>query len=128
MRACGLSSPMIRRIWDFRGGCFFGPASPRTGLVPLRIRTLRYPYAVIRDLWRGDINLRAMGLVYTTLLSLIPLVAFSFAVLKVFGAHRDLQPIVYEFFRPVGEQAAAQLTGRVMQFADRVSSGIVGSV
>jgi membrane protein len=69
-----------------------------------------------------------MGLVYTTLLSLIPLVAFSFAILKVFGAHRDLQPIVYEFFRPVGEQAATQLTGRVMQFADRVSSGVVGSV
>jgi membrane protein len=46
----------------------------------------------------------------------------------VFGAPRDLQPIVYEFFRPVGEQAATQLTGRVMQFADRVSSGVVGSV
>jgi len=28
----------------------------------------------------------------------------------------------------VGEQAATQLTGRVMQFADRVSSGVVGSV
>ena len=40
----------------------------------------------MRDLARGDISLRAMGLVYTTLLSLIPLAAFSFAILKVFGA------------------------------------------
>jgi membrane protein len=116
------------RIWAFLDWCFFGPASTRAGLPALMIRTLSYPYAVVRDLWRGEINLRAMGLVYTTLLSLIPLLAFSFAILKVFGAHRDLQPIVYEFFRPVGEQAATQLTGRVMQFADRVSSGIVGSV
>jgi len=118
----------MQRIWAFLDWCFFGPASTRAGLLALLIRTLRYPYAVIRDLWRGDINLRAMGLVYTTLLSLIPLVAFSFAILKVFGAHRDLQPIVYEFFRPVGAQAATELTARVMQFADRISSGVVGSV
>jgi membrane protein len=119
---------MMLRIWAFLDWCFFGPAATRPGLFGLAVRALSYPYAVVRDLWRGDINLRAMGLVYTTLLSLIPLVAFSFAILKIFGAHRDLQPIVYEFFRPVGEQAATQLTGRVMQFADRVSSGVVGSV
>jgi len=83
---------------------------------------------VVRDLARGEINLRAMGLVYTTLLSLIPLLAFSFAILKVFGGHRDLQPIVYEFFHPVGDAAATELTNRVMQFANRVSSGVVGSV
>lgn len=116
------------RIWAFLDWCFFGPASTRTGMPAVVIRGLRYPYAVVRDLWRGDINLRAMGLVYTTLLSLIPLLAFSFAILKVFGAHRGLEPIVYEFFRPVGGQAAEELTSRVMQFADRVSSGVVGSV
>jgi membrane protein len=91
------------------------------------LRVLRYPYAVLRDLSRGQVNLRAMGLVYTTLLSLIPLLAFSFAILKVFGAHRDLEPIVFEFFRPVG-RSATELTARVMEFADNVSSGIVGSV
>jgi membrane protein len=116
------------RIWAFLDWCFFGPASTRPGLLALLIRTLRYPYAVVRDLWRGEINLRAMSLVYTTLLSLIPLLAFSFAILKVFGLHRDLQPIVFEFFRPVGGQAATELTARVMQFADRASSGVLGSV
>jgi membrane protein len=83
---------------------------------------------VLRDLSRGEINLRAMGLVYTTLLSLIPLLAFSFAILKFFGGHHELQPVVYEFFRPVGDAAADELTRRVMQFANRVSSGVVGSV
>ena len=119
---------MWARIWDFLDWCFFGPASARPGVFPLAVRVLRYPYAVVRDLWRGAINLRAMGLVYTTLLSLIPLLAFSFAILKIFGAHRDLQPVVFEFFRPVGGDAAQELTSRVMQFADRVSSRVVGTV
>jgi membrane protein len=83
---------------------------------------------VVRDLARGEINLRAMGLVYTTLLTLIPLLAFSLSILRIFGGHRDIEPIVYEFFRPVGGAAATELTGRVVQFAHRVSSGVVGSV
>jgi membrane protein len=119
---------MWTRIWAFLDRCFFGAASARPGVLGATLRVLSYPYAVIRDLSRGEINLRAMGLVYTTLLSLIPLLAFSFAILKFFGGHRDLQPIVYEFFRPVGPAAATELTNRVMQFANRVSSGLVGSV
>src|SRR5215472_1372820 len=116
------------RIWAFLDRCFFGTAAARPGALGTALRILQYPYAVVRDLSRGEINLRAMGLVYTTLLSFIPLLAFSFAILKAFGGHRDLQPIVYEFFRPVGDAAAAELTDRVMQFANRVSSGVVGSV
>src|SRR5690242_11098084 len=119
---------MWARIWAFLDRCFFGAASAGTGALAATLRVLRYPYAVLRDLWRGEINLRAMGLVYTTLLSLIPLLAFTFAILKVFGGRRDLAPIVYEFFRPVGDAAATELTARVMQFASRVSSGVVGSV
>jgi membrane protein len=119
---------MTARIWAFLDWCFFGPASQRAGLAGRCLRLLRYPYAVVRDLLRGEINLRAMGLVYTTLLSIIPLLAFSFAILKAFGGHRDLEPIVYQFFEPVGGAAAQELTARVLQFADHVSSGIVGSV
>ena len=119
---------MWARIWGFLDWCFFGPASVRAGYLGLTLRILRYPYAVVRDLSRGEINLRAMSLVYTTLLSLIPLLAFSFAILKFFGGYRDLQPILYQFFRPVGEAAATELTTRVTQFASHVSSGLVGSV
>ncbi len=116
------------RIWAFLDWCFFGQASARPGLLGATLRVLRYPYAVLRDLSRGQINLRAMSLVYTTLLSIIPLLAFTFAVLKIFGARRDLEPIVFEFFRPLGTAAAQELTTRVLQFAGRVSSGVVGSV
>ncbi|MBV8343353.1 MAG: YihY/virulence factor BrkB family protein [Gammaproteobacteria bacterium] len=118
---------MWARIWGFLDRCFFGPASARPGPAAAVLRVLRYPYAVVRDLTRGEINLRAMGLVYTSLLSLIPLLAFTLAILRLFGGHRALEPIVYEFFRPVGDAAATELTARVVQFAGRVS-GVVGSV
>ena len=94
---------MWLQFWSFLDRLLFGPASvgPRPPAVLLRV--LRYPYAVVRDLARGDINLRAMGLVYTTLLSVVPLIAFAFAILKGFGAHRDLEPIIFKFFEPMGD-------------------------
>src|SRR4030088_3828923 len=117
---------MWMRIWAFLDWCFFGPARAPAGLLGGSLRVLRYPYAVVRDLARGEINLRAMSLVYTTLLSLIPLLAFSFAILKVFGGHRDLEPIVYHLFRPVGGAAATELPTRAGQFASHGSRGVGG--
>jgi membrane protein len=108
-----------RLLWSGRAQA----ADPLAGL----LRLLRYPFAVLRDLSGGQVNLRAMGLVYNTALALVPLLAFTFAILKAFNAHRDLEPVIYEFFRPVGE-AAAELTRRAMEFADGVSTGLVGSV
>ena len=35
----------------------------------------RYVYALLRDLAAGEISLRAMGLVYTTMLAVVPLLA-----------------------------------------------------
>ncbi|MFO1401442.1 MAG: YhjD/YihY/BrkB family envelope integrity protein [Steroidobacteraceae bacterium] len=117
---------MPRRIRNLLEDWLFAPAA---GGGPLRVarRTLRYPYALLRDLVGGQLNLHAMGLVYQTLLALVPLVAFSFAILQVFGAHRELQPLIFEFFRPMGDEAGA-LTQRVMQFADKVHGSLVGSV
>lgn len=119
---------MWARFWSFLDWCFFGPPSLGSRSGARLLRAMRYPYAVARDLSRGDINLRAMGLVYTTLLSLIPLAAFSFAILKIFGARGDLQPVVYELFSALGPAGAAELTSRVMEFANSVSGGVIGSV
>jgi membrane protein len=88
---------------------------------------LRYPFALVRDLVTGELNLRAMGLVYTTLLSLVPLAAFAFAVLKGLGVHRDLEPLIYEFLRPIGERAT-ELTAQFMNFVDNVRGDVLGSV
>ena len=68
-----------------------------------------------------------MGLVYASLLALIPLLAFSFGILRGFHAQGVLQPLVHEFFGPMGG-AADELTARVMEFANSVRGGLVGSV
>ena len=99
------------------------PVAPANWLLDL----LRYPFALIRDLLTGQLNLRAMGLVYTTLLSLVPLVAFAFAVLKGLGVHRDLEPLIYEFLRPIGDRASG-LTAQLMTFVENVRGGVLGSV
>src|SRR6188768_2457702 len=118
---------MIVAFWNWLDSYLFGEYSEGTTPGALALRLLRYPYALLRDLSRGQVNLHAMGLVYATLLSLVPLIAFAFAVLKAFGAHRELEPLIFEFFKPVGA-SAHELTDKVMQFADNVSTGVVGSL
>jgi membrane protein len=91
------------------------------------LRLLRYPVAITRDWLAGEINVRAMGLAYTTLLSLVPLMVFSFSILKGLGAHGDLRYLLNEFFRPMGG-AAAWLTDSVMQFVTNMRGDVLGSI
>jgi membrane protein len=93
----------------------------------LLLALLRYPYALVRDLVVGDLNLRAMSLVYTTLLSIVPLIAFSFAIVKGLGFQREFAPLLLEFFRPLGARAG-ELTARVLEYVDRMQGGVLGSV
>ena len=88
---------------------------------------LRYAYALLRDLFGGDLGLRAMGLVYSSLFALVPVVAVSFSVLKAFGYHRELEPVLHEFLRPLGEKGA-ELTGKIMQFVENAQTTVLGTV
>jgi membrane protein len=91
------------------------------------LRWLRYPAALIRDWLGGEINVRAMSLAYTTLLSIVPLMVFAFAVLKGLGARGDLKFLLHQFFRPMGS-AATQLTDSVMQFVVNMRGEVLGSI
>jgi membrane protein len=97
--------------------------------LPGRILTqvLRYLYAVLRDMFAGQLTLRAMSLVYTTLLSVVPLIAFSFAVLKGFGVDQLLEDKMYLVLEPLGEKGR-EITDRVMRLVKNVNGGLLGGV
>ena len=80
-----------------------------------------------RELGSGQITLRAMGLVYTTLLSLVPLLAVSFSVLKGFGVHNQLEPFLLNLMEPIGEKGV-EVTRNVLQFVDNTNVGALGAV
>lgn len=81
--------------------------------------------ALAHDIYRGDITLRATGLVYTTLLSLVPLLALGFSVLKGFGVHNQLEPLLVNFLSPLGDKAQ-ELSMQVLGFVDNVKVGVLG--
>jgi membrane protein len=91
------------------------------------LRVIRYPAALIRDWLRGEISVRAMSLAYTTLLSIVPLMVFTFSILKGLGARGDLRFILNEFFRPMGA-GAQQLTESVMGFVVNMRGDLLGSI
>ena len=71
----------------------------------LLIRFIRLIYTIIREFNERELTLRAMSLVYTTLLSLVPLLAFSFSILKAFGVvDPQLEPILNKFLVPISKQ------------------------
>src|SRR5262245_6171147 len=94
---------------------------------PWWLRTARYAYALTRDYVQGDLSLRAMSIVYTTMLAIVPLLAFAFSVLDALGFHRELEPLLFNFLAPLGPRGA-EVTERVIGFVDNVSGSALASV
>lgn len=88
---------------------------------------LRNMYAVLRDIFSGQLTLRAMSLVYTTLLSVVPLLAFSFAVLKGLGVHKDLQSRLYTVLEPLGAKGV-EITDEVIVLVENVNGSVLGGI
>jgi len=90
--------------------------------VPVRLLVV-----VARQLVRGQLNLRAMSLVYTTLLSIVPLLAVSFSVLKGFGVHNQIEPLLMNFLQPLGPKGK-ELSDNIIGFVENVRVGVLGSL
>ena len=91
------------------------------------IHLIRILQAVTRDLLGGLPTLRAMSLVYTTLLSLVPLLAVSFSVLKGMGAHNQIKPMLLNVLSPLGS-GGIEITEHLLTFVDNIKVGVLGFV
>ncbi len=100
-------------------------ALPRAQAVAVGV--VRGLAGIIREAAEGQLTLRAMSLVYTTLLSVVPLLALSFSVLKAFGAHNAVEPLMLGLLEPLGEQGE-EITLNVLTFVDNMRVGVLGFV
>ena len=91
------------------------------------ITSLRIMHLIFRDLMEGMITLRAMGLVYTTILALVPLLAVSFSVLKGFGVHNQVEPLLLNLLAPLGDKGA-EITTKIIEFVNNTKAGVLGSL
>lgn len=91
------------------------------------IQAARTLYVLVRDIAEGQLTLRAMSLVYTTLLSLVPLLAVSFSVLKGFGVESRIETLMLNLLEPMGERGV-EITDKVIGFVANVKAGVLGGV
>ncbi len=88
---------------------------------------MRNLYAVLRDIFSGQLTLRSMSLVYTTLLSVVPLIAFSFAVLKGLGVAEELEKRLATVLEPLG-QRGEEITHQVITLVENVNGSVLGGL
>ncbi|HHH42681.1 MAG TPA: YihY/virulence factor BrkB family protein [Gammaproteobacteria bacterium] len=91
-------------------------------IVPVRLLIV-----LVRQVLQGQLNLRAMSLVYTTLLSVVPLLAVSFSVLKGFGVHNQIEPLLSNFLAPLGPRGY-ELSQTIIGFVENIRVGVLGSL
>ncbi|MEW6143712.1 MAG: YihY/virulence factor BrkB family protein [Thermodesulfobacteriota bacterium] len=90
------------------------------------INLIRLSYVTLREYRENELALRAMSLVYTTLLSLVPLLAFVISILKAFGVvDNQLEPFLLKFLEPLGEKGI-EVTHRIMEFIGKINFGVLG--
>ncbi len=71
--------------------------------------------------------MRAMSLVYTTLLSVVPLAAFSFAILKGLGVFDQLEPYLDTLLEPLGEQGE-RIIDQILLLVNNVRGSVLGGL
>lgn len=88
-------------------------------------RSMQILVAIVRDLAQGQLSLRAMSLVFTSVVGFFPLFALTFAVLKGFGVHNALEPTLLTLLEPLGERAN-EMTSQILNYVDNLQVQLIG--
>lgn len=93
----------------------------------LAMTVLRYLYGMLRDMFSGQLTLHAMSLVYTTLLSIVPLLGISFAMAKGLGVFDKLKENLDAFLVHLGPDAE-KISSQLFEMVDKVNSSVIGGI
>jgi membrane protein len=98
------------------------PLLQRLGTQVFRLAT-----AVGMEFRHRLLDARAAGLVFTTLLSLVPFLAVMFSVLKAFDVHHVIEPSLAQALEPLGPKGQ-EITTTIVGFVDNIKIGVLGVV
>ena len=99
---------------------------PDNYAVPKR-RLIRAPQMitlVIRDFWYDQCLLHAAALTFTTILSLVPFFALTFALLKGFGVQNRLEPLILEQVTAGSQETVTQ----IVTYINNTNVGSLGAI
>jgi membrane protein len=88
------------------------------------LQTVQVFLLVIERFFKDRLMLRASALTYSTMLSIVPLLAFMFSILKGMGVQRRLEPVILERVAVGSQETVLQL----MHYIDKVNVGSLGAV
>lgn len=117
-----LIGPLQQWIWRSRADGLEGNVITR-----FIKQVIRIAIAIGRDLKDGQLSMRAMSLVYTTVIAVVPLLALSFSVLKGFGMHQRVEPALLDALIDIGDKRF-EIVSTIMGFIDNVNIGVLGSI
>ncbi|UJF24007.1 YihY/virulence factor BrkB family protein [Suttonella sp. R2A3] len=86
-----------------------------------------YPFALLRAYTKERLPSEAQAMVYVTLLTLVPLLAVAFSLLRGFGVNGVIEPWLRNMFEPMGD-AGSEVVDRLIQFVSQTSAGGLGIV
>ncbi|MDH4314990.1 MAG: YihY family inner membrane protein [Gammaproteobacteria bacterium] len=88
---------------------------------------LRYLYGMFRDMLSGQLTLHSMSLVYTTLLSIVPLLGISFAMAKGLGVFEKLKENLDTFLVHLGPDAE-KISSQLFDMVEKVNGSVIGGI
>ncbi|UCE41403.1 MAG: YihY/virulence factor BrkB family protein [Candidatus Aminicenantes bacterium] len=100
-------------------------------LSPIKARFLRYVEIILIVVKRSIQNrllVRSAALVYATLMSIVPLLAVVFSLLKGFGYHNALEPFLTRLLAPLGEQAVQRIIPPIVKFVGNANLTTLGAI
>src|SRR5690242_19207993 len=105
-----------KNLWELEPDAF-------TGLKRFAVKYLQILAMVIKDFWDDKCLLRASALSFSTILSLVPFFALTFAILKGFGVHNMLEPFI------LGEVAAGshEVVDKIITYINNTNMTTLGA-
>jgi len=112
-----IKSFLRRDVWEFEVG-------ELSRVRAFLLRQVQVAVLVGRDFYADRCMLRASALTYTTLLSIIPLLALMFSLLKGLGVQNTLEPIILEKIAIGSEQIVTE----IIRYINNTNVGRLGAI